>query len=127
LESVVELVRQLDADGCRVVLCGTGEERAEAELVKAHVPGARIAPAVPLAVFAAVQRRLDLFIAQFTGTLHLADAVGTSAVGFGLELQVEGWGLIGARHRCIGGPQVSRIAVATVLEAARALLAQRRR
>ena len=126
LEPVVELVRQLDADGCRTVLCGTGEERAEAELVRARVPGALIAPAVPLAVFAAVQRRLDLFIAQFTGTLHLADAVGTSAVGFGLEEQVRGWGLIGPQHRCIGARRVSEIGVATLLEAARALLARRR-
>jgi len=126
LARVVQLVRLLDADGCRVVLCGTGEERSEAELVKAQVPGAVIAPAVPLAVFAAVQRRLDLFIAQFTGTLHLADAVGTSAVGFGLEPQVEGWGLIGPRHRCIGAPRLSEIAVSTLLEAARALLARRR-
>lgn len=127
LESVVELVRQLDADGCRVVLCGTGDERAEAEIVKSRVPGAVVAPAVPLAVFAAVLRRLDLFIAQFTGTLHLADAVGTSAVGFGLEAQLEGWGLIGSGHRCIGAPRVSAIPVAAVLDAARALLARQRR
>jgi ADP-heptose:LPS heptosyltransferase len=125
-ENVVELVRQLDADGCRVVLCGTGEERTEAELVRARVPGAVVAPAVPLEVFAAVQRRLDLFISQFTGTLHLADAVGTSAVGFGLEEQVRGWGLIGPQHRCIGARRLSEVAVATLLEAARALLARRR-
>jgi ADP-heptose:LPS heptosyltransferase len=127
LESVVTLVRQLEADGCRVVLCGTGAERAEAEVVRSHVPGTVVAPAVPLAVFAAVQRRLDLFIGQFTGPLHLADAVGTSAVGFGLDAQVEGWGLIGPRHRCIGAARVSTIPVAAVLEAARALLALRRR
>jgi ADP-heptose:LPS heptosyltransferase len=125
LESVVELVRQLDTDGCRVVLCGRGGERAEAEFVKARVAGAVVAPAVPLAVFAALQRHFDLFIAQFTGTLHLADAVGTSAVGFGLESQVAGWGLIGPRHRCIGAPRVSEIPVAALLEAARALLAGR--
>jgi ADP-heptose:LPS heptosyltransferase len=125
LERVVELVRQLDQDGCRVVLCGTGDERTEAELVKAQVPGAAVAPAVPLAVFAAVQRRLDLFIAQFTGTLHLADAVGTSAVGFGLDSQVDGWGLIGPRHRCIGAARVSAISTAALLDAARALLPRR--
>jgi ADP-heptose:LPS heptosyltransferase len=125
LERVVELVRQLDADGCRVVLCGMGQERAEAEEVRARVPGAMVAPAVPLAVFAALQRRLTLFVAQFTGTLHLADAVGTSAVGFGLESQVAGWGLIGPQHRCIGASRVEAIPVAAVLEASRALLARR--
>jgi hypothetical protein len=46
-------------------------------------------------------------------------------VGFGLESQVAGWGLIGPRHRCIGAPRVSEIPVAALLEAARALLAGR--
>ena len=121
-DRVVEVVRQLDADGCRVVLCGTGDERAEAELVRSRVPRAVVAPPAPLAVFAALQRRLDLFVAQFTGTLHLADAVGTSAVGFGLDSQVEGWGLIGKQHRSIGAPRVADIPVARVVDAARELL-----
>jgi len=125
-ENVIALVRQLAADGCRVVLCGTGAERAEAEAVRALVPAAQLMPAVPLAVFAALQHHLDLFVSQYTGTLHLADAVGAPTVAFGLSLQVEGWGVVGPQHRSIGAPRVDAIPVETVLAAARSVLAGRR-
>ena len=126
-EKVVALTRALAADGCRVVLCGTGSERVEAEAVRAEVPAAVFAPAgVSLAEFAAVQKRFDLFISQFTGTLHLADGLGVPTVSFGTEEQVEVWGVLGERHRCIPWPAVADIPVETVLEAARALLAARR-
>ena len=120
---VVALVRALTAEGCRVVLCGTGAERIEAESVASSIPGAAVGPAVPLPVFAALQRRFDLFISQFTGTLHLADAVGVPVVAYGLDDQVRGWGVIGPRHRNIGAPRVSDIPVEALLEAARASLA----
>jgi ADP-heptose:LPS heptosyltransferase len=123
-EKVIELVRHLAADGCRVVLCGTGEERTEAARVAALVPGAVVGPAVPLAVFAALQRRFDVFIAQYTGTLHLADAMGVATVAYGLPLQEEGWGVIGSRGRSITGPVVAEIPVEPLLDAARALLAE---
>jgi ADP-heptose:LPS heptosyltransferase len=122
-EKVVALARALTGDGCRVVLCGTGTERAEAECVKSLVPGTVVSPAVPLAVFAALQSRFDLFVAQFTGTLHLADAVGVPVVAYGLEDQVQGWGIIGPQHRNIGAPRVSEIPVETLLDATRASLA----
>jgi ADP-heptose:LPS heptosyltransferase len=122
-EKVVALARALTADGCRVVLCGTGTERAEAEVVKSAVAGTVVSPAVPLAVFAALQSRFDLFVAQFTGTVHLADAVGVPVVAYGLEDQVRGWGVVGAQHRNIGAARVSEIRVETLLEAARASLA----
>lgn len=125
-EKVLALVQQLAADGCRVVLCGTGEERAEAERVAALVPGAAVGPAVSLPVFAALQRRFDLFIAQYTGTLHLADAMGVATVAYGLPVQEEGWGVIGPRCRSITGPVVAEIPVEPLLEAARALLAEGR-
>jgi ADP-heptose:LPS heptosyltransferase len=124
-DRVVALVRQLAGDGCRVVLCGTGEERLEAGQVAAVVPGTLVGPAVPLAVFAALQRRFDLFIAQYTGTLHLADAVGVATVGYGLPVQEEGWSVIGPRARSIAAPRVAEIPVQLLLEAARALLAGR--
>ena len=121
--NVLALARALADDGCRVVLCGTGAELVEAEAVRAAVPGAVVPPPVPLAVFAALQRRFDLFISQFTGTLHLADAVGVPVVAYGLDEQVAGWGVIGARHRNLGAPRVSDIRVETLLEAARQSLA----
>ncbi len=121
-EKVVELVRQLAADGCRVVLCGTGEERIEAARVATLVAGAAVGPAVPLPVFAALQRRFDVFIAQYTGTLHLADAMGVATVAYGLPVQEEGWSVIGPRCRSVTGPVVAQIPVEPLLDAARALL-----
>jgi ADP-heptose:LPS heptosyltransferase len=121
---VISLVRTLAADGCRVVLCGTGAERNEAESIRALVPGVAVPPAASLAVFAAIQRRFDLFISQFTGTLHLADAVGVPVLAYGLEEQVRGWGVLGPRQRNIGAPRVRDIPVETLLAAARASLAE---
>jgi heptosyltransferase-3 len=128
VDRVVALVRHLVADGCRVVLCGTGSEREEAEYVRSQVRGVALAPAgISLAVFAAVQRHFDLFISQFTGTLHLADAVGVPTVGFGTEEQVEVWGVIGERHRSIRSEHVADVPVEALLEAARSSLAGRPR
>ena len=128
VEKVVALARTLTGDGCRVVLCGTGSERAEADYVRLQAPGAVLAPAgVSLAEFAAVQQGFDLFVSQFTGTLHLADALGVPTVSFGTEEQVEVWGVLGERHRCLPAERVADVPVETVLEAARSLLASRRR
>ena len=125
-EKVVALVRQLAVDGCRVVLCGIGEERAEAEFVRTQVPQTTVMPSVSLAVFAALQHHFDLFVSQYTGTLHLADAVGVPTVAYGLALQVEGWRVIGPQHRSIGAPRVAEIPVETLLAATRSALAGRR-
>jgi ADP-heptose:LPS heptosyltransferase len=128
VEKVVALVRALAGDGCRVVLCGTGSERDEADYVRMQVPGTLLAPSgISLAEFAAVQRRFDLFVSQFTGTLHLADALGVPTVSFGTGEQVEVWGVLSAGHRCIPAERVTDVPVETVLHAARALLAARRR
>ena len=128
VEKVIALVRALTADGCRIVLCGTGAERMEAQQVRERVPEAVLAPAgVSLAVFAAVQRRFDLFISQFTGTLHLADALGVPTVSFGTGEQIEVWGVFGDRHRNIPAERVADLPVQAVLDAARGLLAARRR
>jgi hypothetical protein len=48
-------------------------------------------------------------------------------VSFGTAEQVEVWGVLGDRHRCIPAPVVADVPVETVLEAARALLVARRR
>ena len=122
-EKVLALARALAEDGCQVVLCGQGVERAEAQAVMAEVPGAVLSPSVPLAVFAALQRRFAVFVSQFTGTVHLADAVGVPVVAYGLEDQVRGWGVLGPSSRNVGAPRVADIPVDTLLEAARAALA----
>jgi len=122
LKNVVALAAALAGDGCRIVLCGTGAERGDAEAVRASVPGAAISPPVPLAVFAAIQRGLDLFISPYSGTLHLADAMGTATVAYGQPEQVSGWSPLGPRHRNIGGRTAAEIPVAAVLGGARELL-----
>jgi len=122
-ENVAALARALVEDGCRVVLCGVGDERAEAEAIRTGLPGTVVLPPVPLATFAALQRRFDVFVSQFTGTLHLADAVGVPVVAFGLEDQVRGWGVLGPAHRNVGAPRVPDIPVGTLLAAVRSVLA----
>jgi ADP-heptose:LPS heptosyltransferase len=126
-ENVAALASALAADGCRLVLCGTGAERAEAERLCEQLPGAILPPAVSLAVFAAIQRRFDLFVSPFSGTLHLADAVGTATVAYGQPEQVSGWSPVGARHRHVAGRAPAEIPVASVLDAARSLLTEGRR
>jgi ADP-heptose:LPS heptosyltransferase len=125
-ERVAALVRQLVADGCRVALCGVGEERREAAQVRTQVPEAVVAPEVRLAVFAAVQRRFDLFVSPYTGTLHLADAISVPTVGYGLRQQTECWGVLGARHQAVAAATLHGITVEAVLGGARMLLARRR-
>ena len=124
-EHVAALAAALAGDGCRVVLCGTGPERPEAEAIRARVPGVVLLPVVPLAVLAAILRGLDLFISPFSGPLHLADAVGTATVAYGQPEQVSGWSPLGSRHRNIAGRRTAEIPVAAVLAPARELLAAR--
>jgi heptosyltransferase-3 len=126
-DNVVALARALSGDGCRVLLCGTGAERPEAEGIRARVPGSGLSPLVPLAAFAAVLRGLDLFVSPYSGTLHLADAVGTATVAYGRPEQVSGWSALGSRHLNIAGRSAAEIPTATVLAAARELLAEAHR
>lgn len=122
-ERVAAVVKGLARDGCRLVLCGTGAERAEAERIRADVPEAVLAPPAPLEVFAALQRRFDLFVSPYSGTLHVADAVGTATVAYGQPEQTSGWSPVGARHRQVEGRTASEISAEEVLAAARELLA----
>jgi len=126
-ENVVALATALAGDGCRVLLCGTGAERPEAEAIRSRLPGAALSPLVPLAAFAAVLRGLDIFISPYIGTLHLADAVGTATVAYGQPEQVSGWSPLGPRHLNIAGRATADIPVALVLAAVRELLAAARR
>jgi ADP-heptose:LPS heptosyltransferase len=125
-DKVVALVRQLAADGCRVVLCGVGGERDEAERLRALVPEAVVAPAIPFAVFAGLQRRFDLFVSPYTGTLHLADAISVPTVSYGLPEQTHCWGTIGPQHRTVTAATLAGITVEAVLGGSRSVLAQRR-
>lgn len=124
-DKLTALVRHLATEVGRVVLCGAGAEREEAQRVRARVPQAVLAPAVPLAVFAGMQRRFDVFVSPPTGTLHLADAINVPTVSYGLREQMACWGVIGRQHRTIAAASLPEITVEAVLEGARSVLAQR--
>lgn len=77
------LVGRLIASGRAVVACpGPGEETATA----AAAPGATLLPGLGLGAYAAVLAQSELVVANDTGPMHLAAAVGARVVGvFGVS------------------------------------------
>jgi len=118
VERLLELARSIAADGYGVLFFGLGAERVEAERLAARVPGAQVAPPMELASIGAMQRRLRLLVSPFTGTLHLADAVGTPTVAIGESRNAADWRPLGPRHRVVAAPQPARIPTDVVLSAA---------
>lgn len=121
--TVVELSRALIADGHQVMLNGLGSEREEALRVQAEAPGALVCPPAPFATFAAQLRRFTVFVSGYTGSLHLADAVGGATVAFGIPRIHNSWFLLGDHHRSIVTDDVPGISSAALLEQTRSLLA----
>lgn len=72
------LIRRLSGRAT-VVLTGSSSDRTRVERI-ADAGDARLLVGVPLATFAAVVERLDLFVTGDTGPMHLAHAVGTPNV-----------------------------------------------
>ncbi|HYE07188.1 MAG TPA: glycosyltransferase family 9 protein [Planctomycetota bacterium] len=93
------LVARLVADGRVVVACpGPGEDAATA----AAVPGARLLPGLGLGAYAAVMAQAEVVVANDTGPMHVAAAVGAPVVGvFGVSdpRRTRPWG---ARARAVG-------------------------
>lgn len=121
-EVLVEVTRALAQDGATVVLCAFGQEREEAERIRARVPAAVLVPSLKLAPFAALQRRLAVLLSGYTGTLHLADAVGCATVAYGEPRHYRAFRMIGDRHRAVTASRVPEISAAAVLEAVRSAL-----
>ena len=73
----------LAARGARVLVTGSGDEAPVVREVLAAMsaPALPLVDAVPLGGLAAVYARCDLLVANDTGPLHLAGAVGTATVG----------------------------------------------
>lgn len=124
-DRVRALAAQLVADDCRVVVFGFGAELEEARRVRAAVPGVQLAPPGPLADAAAMLEGLDVFVCGYTGTYHLADAVGTGTVLIGSADYAAYWKALGIRHRHALAASAAEVPVEPVLRAARELLAQR--
>jgi ADP-heptose:LPS heptosyltransferase len=122
-ERLVELVGALAADGCRVVLFGVGSERVEAERIRVVVPAAELAPEGTLGFAAALLTRLDLLVSGFTGTYHLADAVGVPTVAIGTAHKVLYWGSHGPSHRLAVAERLTDVTLGGVLETVRGALA----
>jgi ADP-heptose:LPS heptosyltransferase len=123
-QTLAAFVEQLAAAGARVVLIGAGSERPEADGIAARVPHARVTPTLSLAEVAGVQRRLTLLVSNFTGTLHLADGVGTPTVAIGETRNAADWRLLGPRHRLVASQSVATIPIEEVLAAVREALSQ---
>ncbi|MFI5207484.1 MAG: glycosyltransferase family 9 protein [Gemmatimonadales bacterium] len=121
-ETLVEVTRSLAADGATVVLCAFGHEREEAERIRARVSTAVLVPSLGLAPYAALQRRFAVLLSGYTGTLHLADAVGCATVAYGEPRHYRAFRMIGERHRAVTASKVPEIPASAVLEAVRSAL-----
>ncbi len=70
---------------------GPGEERRTEEGVLRFLPGVRHVPPQPAEVMAAVLARASILVCNNTGTLHLADAVGTPTFSFNRPYTEKCW------------------------------------
>ena len=122
---LAELVGALATRGYRVALFGVGREREEAERIRGATPRAELVPSGTLAFAAALLAHLDVFVSGFTGTHHLADAVGTPTVVVGAAHQAIYWRSLGPAHRLAVAEQAADVPVERVLAAVEDVLAAR--
>jgi lipopolysaccharide heptosyltransferase II len=102
----LELYQRLEADGKRVVITGSLEE---GKTIRALAAGAGIritdiAGRTDLRTLAAVLSRASALVANSTGPLHLAVAVGTKVVGLYPSRKIMSpvrWGPLGEGHRVL--------------------------
>jgi len=103
-EKFAELARLLAAnkDVRIVVTGGSGEEEIAQEVYSNAGPNAlKIVDAFSLLEYAAFVKRASLFVANSTGTLHIAAAVGTPVIGFfpqQASLSAKRWGPYAAKR-----------------------------
>jgi ADP-heptose:LPS heptosyltransferase len=124
-DRLAELAGALATRGYRVVLFGVGREREEAERIRARAPTAELAPSGSLAFAAALLAQVDVFVSGFTGTHHLADAVGTPTVVVGAAHQALYWRSLGRAHRLAVAERAADVPVDRVLAAVEDALAAR--
>ena len=105
-ERYVELVRELTASGCDVLVTGSVAEkelverviRASGGLATQHIGSGK------LMELATVLSQLDVFVAGSTGPLHMASALGTPVVGIYCPIFVclpQRWGPIGPKDTAL--------------------------
>lgn len=92
-----------DRHGARVLVLGGPDDRAEMRVVESAVPGAVVWPADgPLDEVAAALERCALLLANDSGLVHLAEAVGTPVVAvFGPTVRAWGYFPLDPRSRVV--------------------------
>jgi lipopolysaccharide heptosyltransferase I len=112
--------------GARVLLLWGPDEAHMAREISLALPGhgALLAPPTDLGELTALLKRCRLMIANDTGPLHLAAALGTPALGLYGPTRAERNGPYGTRSRGLQSPDgtMSGLEVAGVFEAARGML-----
>jgi ADP-heptose:LPS heptosyltransferase len=133
-ESFADVARALSADGYRVVLTGSADERplAAAVAAAAGLPADDVlAGRTPLSALAAITAHARLVVCGDTGVAHLATAYGTPSVVLFGPMSPARWGPPAGQERHVAlwhGPAgLAGIEAREVLAAARALLRAERR
>ena len=126
LERFAELAARLEkSEGARAAVFLGPEEAALGKLVrKAFSSSALVFEELTLSQFASAAARLELFISNDTGPMHLAAAVGTPVLLL-LGAPVPGpywFGPVGEHHRMIARKSLGRITVADVFRMAREMM-----
>lgn len=114
-------------DGVRVILFLGPEEAAISREVKKKFPANTIIlDKLTIPQLAAAQARLAVFIANDTGPMHIAAAVGTPVVVLMPKRAPKTYLPIGDRHKFLSSVVIQDISVDEVYEAARGVLASSR-
>ncbi|MFO7768329.1 MAG: glycosyltransferase family 9 protein [bacterium] len=107
-EHFAELARMLRAEEVQVVVTGVGEEADLTARVSGAAPGiVDLTGRTSLEQLAWLYKRCDTMVANSTGTLHLAAAVGTKVVGLYPAAEINSpkrWGPFGPGHKVFRGP-----------------------
>ncbi|MCX5786585.1 MAG: hypothetical protein NTX59_12965 [Elusimicrobia bacterium] len=104
-EKFVEFTKKLLSDPRLNVfyLIGPGEEKISDANILRFLPAVKRIQPRPLAEVAAILKKIDIFVCNNTGTLHLCAAVGTPTFSFNTQYSLQHWKPKGEKHFHIAG------------------------
>lgn len=104
-EKFVEFTKKLLSDPRLNVfyLTGPGEEKITAANILRFLPAVKSLPPRPLTEVAAILKKIDFFVCNNTGTLHLCAAVGTPTFSFNTQYSLKNWKPKGEKHFYLAG------------------------